>query len=443
MGWLDSVASLAARDHLRRGDALEAARLVLRSPRRDDRFARQLLVEISRQLIEDASKALDAGDAIVAWGTIECAGQCIELRREAASLRERILLQRDVLRKQQAWEGKLLHQVRRWDRQGRMRSALGLLEAPVGTDDGQRLKVELEEQLVRFEQYITEAREHLERGDLLTAKRRLESARAVNATDPTVVRLEEALKESGARLPTGRRKSDPRRVVTDRHVGFSLGPALVISRDRIVVGNPRDHSVDIPVVAKVHRRHALISRNRGLYRLISYADCQVSVNEQPVTECDLQEGDVLELGNAQCRWDFHLPVAGSNTAVLEQGERATSRVKTPDGSQFQRVVLLDEALHIRPRPPAHVVLPGLPCQSLSFLWTEAGLSVEVQGAELAIETTGGKPVEEAPLLPLPCNLVIRSKLDGAEWLGRVFVGEEPLDTIHLTIRDPFLAVTHP
>ena len=439
MRWLDPVECLAARECLQRGNALEAAQLLLSSPQKNHLAARRLLLEINKELIEQAVEAYGRGDILVAWENINCARQCTELDAKAAALREKIAREAAELRKQQEWRRNRLRQARAWADQGRVRSAIGLLKPLTGEGEGRRLRIDLDERLARFERYVQQCRELLDQGELTAARKKLTMAQAINTTDPLICQLENELRQAEASKSPKEQLAESRRVLIDRSVSFALGDhALVVSRQEIVVGNPLGESVNVPIQSRLHRRHVLIVRDRGCYGLVPYAGCKTLVNGDPLTDPrQCGDGDVIELGGPQCRWTFSHPVAASTTAVLEQAASATACARTPDGVEFRRIVLLDDTIEIRPKSPAHLVLPELPCRSLTFRWSPAGLVADARDGTLVVETADGPTEDTASGLAVPSRLAIHDEVDEAELLGRAFVGDNSSELFCLNIHGPF------
>lgn len=441
MRWIDPTDCLAARECLQQGHVLEAARRLLVSPHREHRAARQLLLEISTHLITQAAQALDGGEIRAAWEAITCAEQCAALPAEAVALKERLAQACDELERNQAWHDQRLREAEAWAKGGRVHSALRRLEPLTDVPEVQRLRADLEERLANFERYLRECRDYLAHQAWEAARECWERARAILPADPEVLRLARELRPVDPSNLAAPGEPGPARRLDRRAMTFAMGNhALVVLAPEVVIGNPLGEGVHVPLLGRVHRRHALLLRDRGRYRITPCAAGHaVAVNGQPATgPRELADGDLLELGGPLGAWSFRLPVAGSWTAILEPAQPSSTAVQTPDGSIFHRVILADESIHIRPRSPAHLRIPDLPCQSLRLHWSETGLVAVVQGGTLAVAGKESDGDESAAPVWLPGRLVIRGDLDEAERLGRAFLGgQEVADTLCLEFRDPF------
>ncbi len=448
MAWLDPVECEAARDCLEKGNVLEAARLLIESPQREHKAARRMLLEIGQRLVERALEANERGDATAAWEALTRAEQCAALSPEAAALRDKLARERAEQEQQQAWHDERLGQARQWADEGRVRSALGKIEALTDTPDVQRCRQDWEEQLARFERYLQECREHKDQGDVQFARQRLKLAQDIMPGDPEVLRLAKELRDLEP-VP----KEIPRpisRPINHRSQGFALGSdTLVLLAHEVVIGTRRGDGVHIPIMGPLHSRHAVILRKHGRYRLVPCLDrhgqvCDVRISGEPVKDIRaLHDGDVLELGGSQCAWMFRLPVPDSTTAVLEPAKLSSDGVRTPDGSEFRRVVLLGERLRVSATLPAHVVMPSFPCEALILNWANDGLTAQVQGGTLTVEDATDDVVSPEGAILVPGRLVVRLELDEAERLGRAFTGCDLSEEFRLAVRDPFRKPTRP
>lgn len=439
MGWLDPKECMAAEDCLKQGNFIEAAEILLASKSRSQRAARQLLLKINERLVEQAGKVYANGELDAAEIALDYAQRCAALDPKGAALKAEI----DCLREKQTErlahrQGRMGEAVHLAD-EGRVRTAMGIVQCLTeGTDVG-RVKTDLDERLERFERYIRETQELLDEGELEVARLKLQHAREIISNDPEVLRLAKAIRYMMKSVPsattTGEVMAKP---VDRRSMTFALAHrALFISRSEVVIGNPRDQEVDIPIQAKIHRRHALLVRNRSHYRVIPFERCNVSVNGTPIQgESALENGDTLEFGQHGCRWVFRLPVAGSGTAVLEHHESTCSGVVTPSGANFRRVVLVEDYVRIGVLGDVHLRFQYLPCESVDLKWTKCGLIACVKGgtlmAKVGEHTFADRPVS----VFLPSELLIESNDDEAERLGRAFAGHELSDSLELEVYDP-------
>ena len=113
----------------------------------------------------------------------------------------------------------------------------------------------------------------------------------------------------------------------------AVGGFLVCLGDEIVLGQPAaDGSVDVPFLADLSRRHAIIRREGEAYVLTPLQ--RTTVDGRPVTESVvLRDKSMIKLGDA-VELRFRKPHALSNTAVLEirvaPQDRTCGRRHRPD-----------------------------------------------------------------------------------------------------------------
>jgi len=120
--------------------------------------------------------------------------------------------------------------------------------------------------MARFQPYLHECREHLARGNLTAARKRLKMAQAIHADDPEVVPLDKELRQAELSKSPPPGQAAPSRPLTQRSMRFALDDhALVVSEQEIVIGNPLGESVPVPIQGRLHRRHVLLLRDRGQY----------------------------------------------------------------------------------------------------------------------------------------------------------------------------------
>jgi hypothetical protein len=233
--------------------------------------------------------------------------------------------------------------------------------------------------------------------------------------------------------------------LTDREMRFALGQrALVISQPEISLGLAGGPAT-IPIRGPLHRQHALLTRKQNQYWLAPHPGHRdaVAINSRILTtDQPLVDGDVLEMGKAglsrSCRWRFRMPLRESGTAILEM-ERG--RVLTPSGGEFDRVVLMDDDLVIRPGPPAHCVWADLPVDVLRFSWTSSGLILETQGGFRFVEhfLEGLEPPPEP--LGLPCRLQLLPESDLGDQILGLFAGDPKANGLMLELTNPFAPVS--
>jgi hypothetical protein len=142
--------------------------------------------------------------------------------------------------------------------------------------------------------------------------------------------------------------------VTEREQGRRLvawidavGGFLVCLGDEIVIGQPSDGGdVDVPILADLSRRHAIIRREGEAYVLKPLVRTAVDgrVVADPIVlrdKCTIKLGEAVELR-------FRKPHALSNTAVLE----ILSHHKTEPA--VDGIVLMSESCILGPQPHSHV-----------------------------------------------------------------------------------------
>lgn len=446
MFWNDPTDCLAAKQAVEKGFILDAAKILLASRDRDNKEAKQILMQIAPQLIEQAELALDKGDPVVASEHIECAGECIALHGEAAVLREKIAEKLQEYQSQLAWEEEQIRLAAGWAEEGRVRSALGLLDRVPPNGEAGRLKVELEHDLTRFEKYLDRAEQYLQQEAWEEAERELEMAQSINAREPRIVELSRRLKASRPAVTAERKSSTPHllavpsvRESSNRAMRFALNKeVLVIPQHEVVIGNTLGECVTLPIQAALHKRHALIVRDKRTYRLLALSGCRTLINDQVVENVrDLSDGDVIELGNSSCRWRFRIPVSDSMTAVLDVESPGCAPVRAADGVSFHRVILLADRLEIGDADSTRHLFLKIPCDRVVLEWSQSGITVEVDGGTVVVECEG-KPIDDSRPLSLPCVLRIESDIDEAARVGvAAMYGFDVAPPADLTLELPF------
>ncbi len=446
MFWNDPTDCLAAKQALEKGFILDAARILLASRDRENKLAKKLLMEIAPQLIDQAELALSKGDPLVASEHIECAGECIELDGEAAVLRERIAEKLQEYESQHAWEDQQIQIAAGWAEEGRVRSAFGLLDRVPAKGEARRLKVELEHDLTRFEKYLDRVQQYLQQEAWEEAERELEMAQTINAREPSIVELSRRLEASRPAVTAERKSSTTHllavpsvREPSNRAIRFALNKeVLVIPQHEVVIGNTLGECVTLPIQAALHKRHALIVRDKKTYRLLALSGCRTLINDQVVENVrDLSDGDVIELGNRSCRWRFRIPVSDSMTAVLDVESPGCAPVRSPDGLNFDRVILLADRLEIGDTDSSRHLFLKIPCDRVVLEWGQSGIAVEVDGGTVVVDGEG-KPLDTSRPLTLPCVLRIASDIDEAARVGvAAMYGFDVAPPVDLTLDLPF------
>jgi hypothetical protein len=202
----------------------------------------------------------------------------------------------------------------------------------------------------------------------------------------------------------------------DRNVSFGIrGRALIVAAPVVVLGSVRNSQAHIPLLGRLHRRHALVSRVEGRYSLsrTPHHDDLVAVNGADITSTHaLQHGDRIELGakegRGRCKLTFLIPDAASTTAVLRQEKRW---IVTASGDAFDRIVLLDREMTIGRSNTSHIDAPLLACPEVRLSWSDAGLAVCATGGNVYQETPNGEWDDPPIPLAIPCRLFVAGNED--------------------------------
>lgn len=423
MALLDPIDCRQAEEHIAAGHLVEAVRLLAQSPHRQHRAVRRLLLELGPRLVAQASHLFAQGSLEAAWQAIEHAAQCATLEGEGLALRQAIAAAYAEAQQARQWQAGRLEEARRLAAADHLRTALGKL-APIAHPDAQRLRADIEDRLAQFERYLAEARNLLDHGQVPLVRLLLEKARRILPHDPELLHLAEQWR--AAITPA----ISPPHPATEHAQCWAFGPwAWVVLSSDVLLGRVGHPSVHLPLAGGLRARHARLLRDAGHYRLLPCLDergapCQVTVNGQPVRQTTvLHDRDRIALGQPACTVIFRLPVAGCSTAMLEAAPGEPAPVYTDLGDRFGRVVLLDQQMLIRPTPPAHLVLPDLPCRALVVCSRERQLELHAEGGTLAFDDLDPHP--EACRPARPGRWLLRGELDEAEILGRAAAGLEP------------------
>jgi hypothetical protein len=317
MGLLDPIVCRQARELIQAGKLVEAVRLLTASPDREHRAARRLLLELHDRLVSQAAELLEAGSLQAAWQAIEHAAQCGNLEGQALDLRLQIAARLEEARRKQQWNAQRLEEARRLADAGRIRTALGKL-TPIEHPDAHLLRLEIEERLCRFERYLQQARKLIDDNQPQLARPILQKAARILPHDPALLRLLQQCPE--VQQPLIATPPAP----TGQPTCWAFGSwAWVVLGCEVVLGRAGQSGVHVPLSGGLRRRHALVIRDAGHYRLVPCLDsrstpCPVRVNDQPVEQpVLLRDRDRLVLGEPGCTLIFRLPVGQSSTAVLQ------------------------------------------------------------------------------------------------------------------------------
>jgi FHA domain len=166
-----------------------------------------------------------------------------------------------------------------------------------------------------------------------------------------------------------------------------VGGYLVCQGDEIALGQPAPGGyIDVPILADVSRRHAIIRRDAESYVIEPRRD--VCVNGRAIESLTLlADGSLIELGGGT-RLRFRLPHPLSRTARLEFVSHHRTQPST-DG-----VLLMAESCVLGPGSKSHIVCPNWPADVVLFS----------QGDQLHCRTAG------------------RFQIDGVEVDGRGPIG---------------------
>ena len=324
-------------------------------------------------------------------------------------------------------ERRRIQTAQKWAAERRVVSALGLVNSMEGTA-AEFIQRDFGEQRQRFDRYVSEAASYIEKQAFAAARDRLARAGEIQAIHPLLVEVE-------ARYREACRMGTPARPVTEPNSGragvpilqssptmttrLRLNDTLLATGDELVIGNPRDEGVTVPMLANVHRRHAIVVRHRRGHQLVAKPGCETRRNGELLNgACELAHGDVLQFGSSSCQWKYLRPIHDSLTVVFEPMATTTTDIRLPDGSICRRVVWWDDVLVIAPRAttPAHVVIDELPVPELRLHRRPQGFTMAVSAAELSLERgTVEVPITNDILSP-PCRLIVRVEMSESDIL---------------------------
>lgn len=142
-----------------------------------------------------------------------------------------------------------------------------------------------------------------------------------------------------------------------------VGGYLVCEADAVVIGQPvHDASVDIPILADLSRRHAVIRRQGEAYLLEALRAVKLNGRavEHPAPlglDCQIELGEGVRLR-------FRQPHPWSLSARVD----VVSRHRTQPSSSG--VLLAHDTLVLSPRPESHVVCPNWTSEVVLFRQAE-------------------------------------------------------------------------
>ena len=392
-------------------------------------YRRHERIQIPEQILREWLSEIEAAEHSRLWRQwLIVAGVVISL---LAVLRW--LLNGAWTRRQQRIEHdrRRIQTARKWAAERRVVSALGLVNSLEGTA-AEFIQRDFDEQRQRFDRYVSEAANYIEQQAFAAARDRLDLAREIQAVHPVLVEVE-------ARYREACRMGTPARPVTEPKSGRAgvpilqspptmttrllLNDTLLATGDELVIGNPRDESVTVPLLANVHRRHAVVVRHRRGHQLVAKPGCETRRNGELLNgACELAHGDVLQFGSSSCQWKYLRPIHNSLTVVFEPTATTTTDIRLPDGSSCRRVVWWDDVLVLAARATtaAHVVISELPVPELRLHRQPQGFTVAASTAELSLELDFAEVPVTNELISWPCRLFVRVEMSEADILQKQF-----------------------
>ena len=193
--WLNPVECSIAERLIAERQFLRAARVLLESPNREHRAVRDVRTKLASLLAKQARMAFESGQQELAEELIACCAECAELSAEVQDLHERIQDAGNRQRRQQLWDEQRLKQAEDWAAQGRLQSAMQLVE-PVQAEMADMFRADLEFDRQRLCRYVTEFHGYVEQKQFGAAKAVLEKARQLAPGQPVVKCLEQTLQEA-------------------------------------------------------------------------------------------------------------------------------------------------------------------------------------------------------------------------------------------------------
>jgi|GEM_PF-739061 len=445
MGLFDPIEYKAARDYLSQGQLKEAARSLLTGKNRDHRSVKRLLVEVGQRLIEQAQHEADEGLWEAAKETLALAGQCLVLDGRALALQQRIEQTLAEKRRQAelqaaslATANRKLDEVKRLVAMGEFGPAFQIVEQLRENGIEKAAEVAGEIRLVeeRFSQAAQECRNAISARDEGLARLYWERVRSLCPQSPEVKLLAAELARIVAARDSSFGKPLPVRSRMQRFVIEDVG--AIILAEEIAIGVPQEDNVQLPILGRIHRRHAVLIRDRQGWQLMACRDkygraCRVQIDGAELDGvARLRDGNIVQLGESNCRWLFRLPVAGSLTALWEAHPGSSGMIFGPRGQSVKRAILLADEVTLGVKSPAHLVIPDWPCQRGCLRWHEGGLHWDVQGGSVWMEIPGLTWHSKDRQVYLPSRLTISAQWDEAERLGRMMVNQEAREQVVLS-----------
>ncbi len=439
MGIFDPHECRVAAEYLRQGAADEAARVLLQCRYPHHKAVVELKLQACQVLVQQAKALFDDHQLQAALELIELAGKCRPLAGEDQKLYLEICSAWEKQNRKHQWKQKHLDQAEQLLQQGRLHTADEVIKLLDSSTSVGLVRQELQLKQCQLERYLEQCQEALQRKDLQAAKRFLKKAQEVCPDDPRVLKLlheiaaqepkkleettsEEKFQQKGESAVFRSSRPEPfrGRFVLDRR-------NLVLLDAQVCIGTPRGKGVQIPVLGPLRGRHAILYLDGPGWSVVPCRNargqaCPVQINSNQISApCTLKDGDRIQFGSSRCRWRFRLPVPHSQTAVLELDLNLETTVAV--GSvRISQVVLFQDQLVLAPRPPAHLIVPELPCQQLKLTLSPQGIKFEVQGGTAWWECRQELQDQQSRATWPPACLNVESELDEAARLGMIAAG---------------------
>jgi len=155
---------------------------------------------------------------------------------------------------------------------------------------------------------------------------------------------------------------------------------LVIRNQLFVVFSPSvtfgsaHGNADIRFYRNLRSLHATVQRTSAGYQLVAHPKCQVEVSGTNLQAShNLRHNDRVILGPRGVHFTFLQPIETSHTALLEFDLADAAALAYPAIPGISECALMDADIFIRPREPAHFVVPNLPCRQLHLSWYSSQL----------------------------------------------------------------------
>lgn len=392
--WPEPAACIQARDLIRAGKLVDAARLLAQAP--GHRAVKLLALEVRQTLMQRARQAFQCEQYHAAWIDVRAAGLLGTFEGDEVELVEKISLQMRGLQHQRELQGRL----QEFFQQGRWETAHELL-AGISAEWAEKLRGQIQARQARFLKYLETAESLLLEQRWDEARPYLHKAQQMVPQHPKLEQLfnlvHQHSKQAHSDLTSVKMNMPPRCWCFGAHV-------LVVLGEDLLVGRAGDEGVTIPLLGRVARQHARLLRDGSVYRLLPCIKSgnlahAVYVNGRLLGSGDtviLQPGDQIGFGTLQDSWRFDQPVADSRTAVLELAPDA-QQAAGMSGDRYRRVILLADRCIISASRPAHIVWEDFPSGQLELRNTAQGMMWLADHLELTRYVGGEWIDQETPV----------------------------------------------